>query len=252
MDPSFRRLLPEPAQGSAEELLASLRDHLSSRGDRPYTLVNFAASADGRIAFGGRSAPLGDEGDRALFHALRARADAVLAGTGTLRAERYGRMIPNEQTRAHRRAIGLAEEPLVCVISQSGTHLPLDIPLFAEPSARVVLFTPSEPDLESVSAQVTVTRTDPDRTDPLRFAMSGLASQHGVRLLLCEGGPTLFASMLREGLVDELFLTIAPKLAGGDSGPSVTSGPPLAELSPLRVVWLLERQDSLYLRYMLA
>jgi riboflavin biosynthesis pyrimidine reductase len=252
VDPAFRRLLPEPGDYSAVELLASLRQQVAAPADRPYTLVNFASSTDGRIAFGGRSAPLGDDGDRALFHALRAQADAVLAGTGTLRAERYGRLIADEETRAGRRAAGLADEPLACVISQSGAHLPLEIPLFGEPSARIVLFTPSMPDLTGVRADVTVSLTDPTRTDPLRHALGVLASEHGVRLLLCEGGPTLFGALLRERVVDELFLTIAPKLAGGDSGPSVTAGPPLDELEPLRVAWLLERTNSLYLRYLLA
>jgi riboflavin-specific deaminase-like protein len=252
MDPVFRRLLPEPGECSVQALLASLRQQVAARVDRPYTLVNFAASVDGRIAFDGRSAPLGDDGDRALFHALREQADAVLAGTGTLRAERYGRIIPSEEARARRRTAGLADEPLVCVISQSGAHLPLGIPLFAEPSARIVLFTPTEPDLTGVSAKVTVTLTNPSRSDPLRHAMHILATEHGVRLLLCEGGPTLFGALLSEGVVDELFLTLAPKLAGGDSGPSLTSGPPLAQLAPLRVLWLLERADSLYLRYLLT
>jgi 5-amino-6-(5-phosphoribosylamino)uracil reductase len=219
--------------------------------DCTYTIANFAASADGRVAFAGRSGSLGDDGDRALFHGLRERVDAVLAGTGTLRTERYGRLIPSEERRARRRAAGMPPEPLACVISQSGAQLPLEIPLFSEPAARIVLFSPTEPDLSAVSAQVTVHRIDPAQPGWLPLAFDTLHAEHGVQLLLCEGGPRLFSSLLRERLVDELFITIAPKLAGGDSGPSLTGGPPLPELAPMRVVWLLERQDSLYLRYKL-
>jgi riboflavin biosynthesis pyrimidine reductase len=67
--------------------------------------------------------------------------------------------------------------------------------------------------------------------------------------LLCEGGPTLFGAMLHEELVDELFLTIAPKLAGGGRGPTIASGPPLAEPAKLRIRWLLEREETLFARY---
>jgi len=251
MDPVFRQLHPEGAPLDAESLLADLRDERWP-AERPHTIANFATTADGRVAFGGRSGPLGDDGDRALFHSLREQADAVLAGTRTLRTEHYGRLIPSLERRERRRAAGLAEEPLACVISRSGAQLPLDIPLFAEPSARVVLFTPVAPDLSAVTAAVSVHLTDPQRVDPLHTALRVLAEEHGVRLLLCEGGPTLFASLVREGVADELFLTLVPKLAGGDSGPSVTAGPPLRELAPLRPVWMLEREGSLYLRYRLT
>ena len=66
-----------------------------------------------------------------------------------------------------------------------------------------------------------------------------------------KGGPTVFASLLQEHLVDELFLTLAPKLVGGGSSPTVTSGTELKELQELRVAWALEHDDALYMRYRL-
>jgi 5-amino-6-(5-phosphoribosylamino)uracil reductase len=250
MEPRFRRLLPEPGEIDAGGLLASLRTELPASTDRPYTIANFVVSADGRAAFRGRSGPLGDDGDRALFHALREQADAVLAGTGTLRTERYGRLIRDAERRARRTAAGLEAEPLAAVISRSGTRIPLEIPLFAEPAARILLFSPTEPELAGVRAGVQFARTDPARAHPLRDVLRALRLEHDVRLLLCEGGPTLFAALLRERLLDDLFLTIVPKLAGGDSGPALTgAGPPLSELAQLRIVWLLARRDSLYVRY---
>ena len=80
-------------------------------------------------------------------------------------------------------------------------------------------------------------------------ALRHLRREQGIRSLLCEGGPTLFAAMLEEGVVDELFLTLAPKLAGGGTEPTITGGPELPGPAPLTVRWLLERQDSLYLRF---
>ena len=83
----------------------------------------------------------------------------------------------------------------------------------------------------------------------LTSALRRLRAEHGVRALLCEGGPTLMGALLHEGLVDELFQTLAPQLAGGGSGPTMSSGPALAEAAPLELVWALERAGSLYLRY---
>jgi riboflavin biosynthesis pyrimidine reductase len=59
----------------------------------------------------------------------------------------------------------------------------------------------------------------------------------------------MFGALLMERLVDELFLTIAPKLTGGGTSPAITSGPELPELQPLELVWALEHEGSLYLRY---
>ncbi|MBO0768076.1 MAG: dihydrofolate reductase family protein, partial [Solirubrobacterales bacterium] len=112
----------------ATEFVASLR--LSERvpAERPYVVANFVMSADGNASFDGRSAPLSDPGDRALFHALRAGSDAIMAGTGTLATERYKPAV----------------KPVVTV-TRSG-ELPLDIPLFKD-GGEVIVFGPhgSEP-----------------------------------------------------------------------------------------------------------
>ena len=68
---------------------------------------------------------------------------------------------------------------------------------------------------------------DPRRADVRRTAFRRLRADHGVRSLLCEGGPTVFGALLTEGLVDELFLTLAPKLVGGGDEPAITAGPEL-------------------------
>jgi riboflavin biosynthesis pyrimidine reductase len=96
-----------------------------------------------------------------------------------------------------------------------------------------------------------VIRLDPGELT-LTTVMRRLRWDFGIRSLLCEGGPTLFNALLQEGLVDEVFLTLAPKLSGGGTAPGVTSGPELAELQQLTLVWALEHDDSLYLRYRLT
>lgn len=247
----YHQLLPAPAEVDADTLLSTLDPGAEAPAERPYTLVNFAATADGYVSLQGRSGAIGDEGDRAMFHGLRERVDAVLAGTGTLRTERYGRMLGKSERRERRRSAGRTAEPLACIITRTG-ELPLDIPLFAEPEARVIVFAPAPLHLADVPADVQVETYDPAAEGPLRQCLRALRQNHGVRALLCEGGPSLFASLLHERLVDELFLTVAPKLAGGSAGPAVTTGDPLREPAGMRISWLLERNDSLYLRYRLA
>jgi riboflavin biosynthesis pyrimidine reductase len=72
--------------------------------------------------------------------------------------------------------------------------------------------------------------------------------EEGVRALLCEGGPTLHGALQAAGLVDELFLTIAPKLSGGGVPPRILEGE-LDEVIPLELAWLLERDGELFARY---
>jgi riboflavin-specific deaminase-like protein len=245
----FRQLLPSPGTVDVAELLASLDLAARAPSDRPYTIVNFVASADGRATFRGRSGKLGDDGDREVFHALREQVGAVLIGTGTLRAERYGRIISNPETRQRRAQRGRRPEPLACLATRSG-EVPLDIPLFAEAEAKVLIFSPSEVDIGSCRADVEVVRLDPGELS-FHTVLRHLHDHHGVRLLLCEGGPTVTGALLHEGVVDELFLTLAPKLTGGGQGPAITSGPELAEPAALTLAWALERAGSLYLRYVI-
>ncbi len=213
-------------------------------------LVNFIVTVDGRASYAGRSGALGDEGDSALFHGLRERSDAVLVGTGTLTAERYGRMLGRPERRERRVARGRSPEPLACLVSRSG-RLPLDAPLFAEPEARIVIFTAAALDLAEVNAQVEVVRLDPGELT-LTTVLRLLRADHGVELLLCEGGPQMFGSLLAEKLVDELFLTLSPKMAGGGSAPTISSGHELPALVPLQLAWVLQRESSLYLRYLVG
>ncbi len=245
----FRQLLPEPALVDLQGALEALQPRLPPGPERPSVLVNFVASVDGRATFGGRSGALGDDGDRAMFHGLRERADAILVGTRTLGVEGYGRTLGKSDRRERRLAGGRQAEPLACTVTRTGS-VPLDIPLFAEPEARVVIFTARDVDLGGVRAQVEVVRLDPGELT-LTTALRHLRSEHGVELLLCEGGPMLFGALLREDLVDELFLTVSPKLAGGGASPTITSGAELSELRDLRMIWALEREESLYLRYAL-
>jgi riboflavin biosynthesis pyrimidine reductase len=241
----YDQLLPGPDVVQMDELLAGLALASRAPADRPYVIANFVSSVDGRATFHGQSGQLGDEGDLEVFRALRREVDAVLVGTGTLRAEQYGRILKIPESRERRRTRGLAPEPLAVTMTRSG-DIPLGIPLFAEPEAEVVIFSGRDIDVSGVAAAVEVVVGDPP--DP-GAALRHLRAERGVRLLLCEGGPSLLAALVRERLLDELFLTLAPRLTGGGTGPALTTGPELPELRSMELAGALERAGSLYLRY---
>src|SRR5205823_3225098 len=137
------------------------------------------------------------------------RVDAVMAGTGTLRAERYGRLVRDPERRAARERAGLRPDPLAVVVSRS-LHLPLDIPLFQDPGSTIAIYTASDAELEDCPADVRLTRLDPAEMT-MTAALRRMHADHGVRSLLCEGGPTVFGALVHERVADELFLTISPK-----------------------------------------
>lgn len=243
----FARLFPDPATVEIEAYVQGLELSQRAPDGRPFVVVNFVSSVDGRAAVESRSGALSDDGDRALFRALRWEVDVVLAGTGTLAAERYGRMIRDPEVRARRRRRGLSPEPLACTVTRHGS-LPLDIPLFAEPEAKVVVFTGRKLDLTGVRAQVEVVEMAPDELS-FGAALAHLRAHHGTSTLLCEGGPRVFGALARERVYDQLFLTVSRKLAGGGSAPAITAGPALAEPQSLTLEGVLERQGTLFLRY---
>jgi 5-amino-6-(5-phosphoribosylamino)uracil reductase len=243
----FQQLWPEPRVTEVEAYLDALALTERSPSGRPYALVNFVSSIDGRATVGGRSGGLGDDGDKAMFGGLRRQVDAVLVGTGTLAAERYGRVIRDPAARERRRGRGLRPEPLTCIVTRSGS-VPLDIPLFAEPEAEVVIFTAAQIDTAACAAQVTAVRLDADELS-FAAALERLHADYGIRALLCEGGPGVFGALLREDLVDALFLTLARKLAGGGDEPAITRGPALPEPATMALAGVLERAGTLFLRY---
>src|SRR5690242_11840473 len=125
--------------------------------DRPYLILNFATTLDGRAAINGRSGPIGSETDTEMLQRLRTRVDAVMIGAGTMRAERYGRMVPDPQLRAYRERSGLTHDPLAVVVSNR-LELPWDAGLFTNGGGRVVIFTASEEEPPETRTRVTVVR----------------------------------------------------------------------------------------------
>ncbi|HEX8743099.1 MAG TPA: dihydrofolate reductase family protein [Thermoleophilaceae bacterium] len=248
----FRRLHPDSGTATATEVAAALREDAQPHADRPYLALNMVATADGRITIGGRSGPIGNAADRALFHELRAQVDAVMVGAGTVRNERYGRIVRDPDRRARREQAGLDPDPLAVVVS-ARLALDPDLPLLQEPDSRVLVVTASDEELDGVAAAVEyvrIPRDEPAGTVPLAPALRELRAR-GVETVLCEGGPVLNATLLEEGLVDELHLVIASKLTGG-AGPTVVSGPELDPTVAMTLASAHEAGGDLFLRYRIA
>jgi riboflavin biosynthesis pyrimidine reductase len=252
---TLRRLLPAGDRATIEQVVDELQLIAAAADgarERPYLLLNMIATTDGRATLGGRSGPLGGRADKALLYGLRTAVDAVMAGAGTVRAERYGQLIRDDRGRRIRRERGLAEEPLACIVSG---RLALDsgIPLLAESGMRVAILTSSNASLpQDCRAEISYVRSARDGQLDLPGAMAELYERLGVRTLLCEGGPHLNAQLLANGLVDELFLTLSPKLAGGDAVSEtlrIVSGPEFDPPLELELAGALEHDSYLFLRY---
>jgi riboflavin-specific deaminase-like protein len=243
----LRRLLPEPGELTADELAGELRFDELAPAERPYVALNMVATADGRATVSGRTAPISSVADRQVFHALRTRVDAVMVGAGTVRTERYGRLVRDAARREQRIAAGLEADPLAIVVS-GRLDLAPDLPLLADPEQRVLVVTASEGVIEGSAAPVVYLRSSPV---DLAGALARLRADHGVRSILCEGGPILNGSLLAAGLVDELFLTTGPTLAGGAGALTIVTGTSADEPRAIELVWLLAAGSELFARYAL-
>jgi riboflavin biosynthesis pyrimidine reductase len=222
----FQRLLPDCVDGlSAEEIASEVPR--PPRGERPFLAVNFVATADGRATIAGRTGPIANRADYELFHALRTRFDAVMVGAETVRVEGYGPM-----------------DQLGILVSRS-LDVPPDVGLLRAPSNRVLVLTPSpDAELEPCAAEVMYLR---DRD--LGTAMRRLRAEHGIDSVLCEGGPQVLANLLAAGVVDELHLVIAAKLAGGPNPLTILTGAPLDPPVDLALISLHESGGYLFARY---
>ncbi len=210
--------------------------------ERPYVYVNMVATVDGKTRLGpaGTTAKgLGGPTDQMLMRRLEQAADAALVGAGTLRAGPV--VYPPGLLRA--------------TVTRSG-DLPFENRFFTDAPGKAIVFAPAtltgEP-LVALQAHASVHIAGADAVD-MAAALRILRAELGVRRLLLEGGPDLNDDFLSAGLVDEFFLTIAPKLKGGGDRPTVIDGRglPGREWVALELRSLYHDGDELYLRYRLG
>jgi riboflavin-specific deaminase-like protein len=235
---------PERRPTSPEELASGLRLHELAPTDRPYLGLNMVSSLDGKATLDWRTKGLSSDLDRELFHQLRTQVDAVMVGAGTVREERYGRMTKTDELRQKRVNEGLVPDALAVVVS-GRLDLPPDLPLLNDPEQRVVIATGSEDELPGLKGDVEYARTG----DDLPRLMSYLHETHGVRSVLCEGGPTLNSFLFAADLVDELFLSLSPKLLGGAATLTIVAGRELVEPAEPDLIAVAEAGGELFTRW---
>lgn len=201
----------------------------------PWLRVNFVSTVDGAAqGSDGLSKSINNEADKRVFDALRARADCLVVGAGTLRAEGYD----------------VPRLPLV-VVTRSAALPPT---LRNAPRGRILMATVASATGLSASREqlgeenVLVLGEDEIDLVELKRTLAG----RGWTEQLCEGGPSLFADLLAAGVVDELCWTVVPALAGGDAVRIARGAEVEAALRPVLLLeqdgtllgrWLVERAD---------
>lgn len=240
---------------------------------RPYVVGNFVSTVDGVVSYeiagksGGGEISGFNVSDRFIMGLLRASADAVMVGSGTLHqtapehlfvAARVYSEARDLYARYRSEALKKTTPPLQVVVSGSG-RVDLTRAIFRTAGIRtLIVTTPDGKDLLAANGAGSLLSTDVRALEgPIIAPASVLAllgTEFGVSLLLHEGGPTLFGRFLANGCVDELFLTIAPQVAGRNMHPPrpglIAGVEFLPETAPwLRIVSVKQRGDHLYLRY---
>jgi riboflavin-specific deaminase-like protein len=190
---------------------------------RPYVTATFAMTVDGKITTKNLSpVDFTSREDKLHLFRQRALADAVLIGHTSLKRDNVRLGLPTElkQTRIRRKQ---TPTPLRVIVSNKG-RIDSRLKIFQSIGSPIIIFSttrmPRKTQVElGEKATLHLAQTDDlDLTEMLGI----LYGQYNVRTVECEGGPTLFRSLLERGLVDQLNLTIAPYMFGGAKAPTLT------------------------------
>lgn len=213
--------------------------------------ANAIASLDGAATTAGTSGGLGGPGDRDLFGVLRELADVIVVGAGTARAENYGGARMSASQRRNRQGRGQSEVPPIAVVTRSGV-LSDDLAVLTDTEVPPLVLTCAQaaPDartrLGATAEVLDCSGEDPTGVD-LATALGRLAGA-GLSRVLTEGGPSLLGTFIGQDLLDEMCLTWAPVLAGGDSV-RIAAGDWEVLTSMRRAHVLADAEGYLYSRY---
>jgi len=243
------RLYPPPGR-EVSAIYHDLKLPPTGRHDagRPYVVLNMVSSVDGRTAVEGKAGGIGSGVDRRAMRTLRSRADAVMIGAGTLRAEKLSLGLdPSESI----------PQPLAIIVTGTG-DVPLEEHLIIPEGQEVLILLSDAAPRRVVGrlgklARVVKVPADSTGAVHLEETLRVLKAERGVELLLVEGGPGLNHALISNNVVDELFLTVAPELRGGsmDQALSLLKGPELTIRPTLELLSIYLAESELFLRYSL-
>ena len=189
---------------------------------RPFVTANFAITADGRISTRKRTpSDFSSARDKRRLLEIRAQCDAVLVGARTLAADTMSLGLPAADLCAARKKRGLSAQPLRVVVSNRGQLSP-ELRVFI--GGEVVVFSTTQMPArtrDALAQKCDLFLHDSPLVD-LPAALATLSEDYGVKRLVCEGGGTLFRTFVAAGLVDELHLTLCPRIFGGKGAITLT------------------------------
>jgi 2,5-diamino-6-(ribosylamino)-4(3H)-pyrimidinone 5'-phosphate reductase len=217
---------------------------------RPHVIVNMAISVDGRITTRRREQiALGTRHDRHLMDVLRARVDGVIVGAGTVRHDGYPVLVRDPNVR-RRTGAGRSPHPVNVVLSR-GLDLPLNRPIFERGDIHRLIYT-------TRAAPAARRRRFEKVAEVVVLPTKGIAPStvlrdlyaRGMKRVLMEGGGELHFAFAREHVVDEIYVTVTPRLIGGDA-PSLLDGKGFLKKDHLKLKLVSTRRvdDELFLRY---
>jgi 2,5-diamino-6-(ribosylamino)-4(3H)-pyrimidinone 5'-phosphate reductase len=220
---------------------------------RPLVILHFAVTADGKVSTSKHtSARFTSAYDKQRLLEVRALADAILVGRGTLETDRMSMDLPNQRLRERRIKEGKSECPLRVILTASG-NISISLSVFEKGDAPIVIYStermaPAQRRLLSEHAAVHVAGSD---DLDLVWLLSHLYEHYQVRSLVCEGGPTLVKALAQIDVIDEIYLTIAAKIFGGLAAPGLTGLP--GEFLPasrqFQLIDIDRGENESYLRY---
>lgn len=233
------RLHPEPRSLDASRIYEDLdyQNKVSNENELPYVVVNTVTTLDGKVSRDGTSSGIGSDVDRSVMRTIRSRVDAVLVGAGTIRAEKL-LLTVTEELQDWRTSHGKSAQPLGIVLSREGKDLDPDT--LKETTPNLLLLT---------EKKLHKQRRPPDKSYSMKDHLKYLKDEHGVGSLLVEGGPTVNHLLFKEHLVNELFLTLSPKVHGGKDA-NLLDGKPV-EIDDLELLSLYANGSELFLRYLI-
>ncbi|MBO0676939.1 pyrimidine reductase family protein [Mycolicibacterium sp. S2-37] len=224
------------------------------RLDRCWVRGNMIASVDGGATSDGKSGALGGSGDRALFGLMREAADVIVVGASTVRVENYSGAQLGPVARQARRMRGQAEVPPIAVLTRSG-RLDRTAKLFTRAEVAPLIITSADAAAQAgerfggAAEVIAASGAESDTVDPA-VALEVFAAR-GLRRVLAEGGPGILGMLTGRGLLDELCLTVAPVLVGGEAQRVVSGGGGVHTVMTRSHV-LADDDGYLYCRYVRA
>ncbi|MGH7951165.1 MAG: RibD family protein [Limisphaerales bacterium] len=202
----------------------------------PFVFSNFVMTADGKIAFAnGKFIPFGSRRDREHMMELRATADAVMAGARTIEQSRAMLGTGSVSYRRLRLKRGLSEYNLRVIVSRFGA-IDRHAEIFKHDFSPIIILTTgqiSKKILKELGALVAEIKICGERDIDFRAALTWLREKWNVKSLLCEGGGELHGGLIRASLMDEIHLTICPKIFGGRNAPTIAEGKGILNLADM-------------------